>query len=127
MSDTTKIRILIADDSALYRDCLRDLLEEGFGFQVVGEACDGRQALDMARALLPDVVLMDVHLPLLSGQEATAAIVRELPTVRVVGLSMYADGPVVELLQRSGASAYVQKDDPVDELVEVIRRVVAGA
>lgn len=127
MNDTTKIRILIADDSVLYRDCLRDMLEEDFGFQVVGEAGDGRQALDMARALRPDVVLMDMHLPLLSGHEATAAIVRELPDVRVVGLSMYADGPVIELLQRSGAAAYVQKDDPVDDLVRVIRKVASEA
>lgn len=126
MNDTTKIRILIADDSALYRDCLRDMLED-FGFQVVGDAGDGRQALDMARTLRPDVVLMDLHLPLLSGHEATAAIVRELPRVRVVGPSLYADGPVTELLQRSGAAAYVQKDEPVDDLVEVIRRVAAEA
>ncbi len=117
------LRILIADDSDLYRDVLKVELEEDFGFEVVGEAGDGASAIELARELKPDVALIDLTLPGISGYEAMSIISWEVPGVRLIGLSMHAQSEVEPLVRRAGAHGYMEKDRPTGDLAREIRRV----
>lgn len=116
-----KIRILLADDHLVVRDGLARLLERQPDFQVVGQAADGQQAVDLVLRLRPDVVLMDVSMPGLSGVEATRCIVSQVPQVRVVGLSMYTDAGVASSMAEAGAVSYVRKTAPPEYLLAAIR------
>lgn len=116
-----KTRILLVDDSSLYRECLRYELEEDFGFAIVGEASTGPEAIDLARSHQPDVVLLDLGLPGSSGYGAIEQIASELPRIKIVGLSMSARDEVEPAVLRAGAHAFVEKDQPIDELVEQIQ------
>jgi DNA-binding NarL/FixJ family response regulator len=122
------IRIVVADDQALVRKGFRMLLEDDDGIEVVGEASDGREAVDVVRATLPDVVLMDIRMPEVDGLVATREIVADasLADVRVLILTTFElDEYVFEAL-RSGASGFLVKDtDPVD-LLRAVRVVAAG-
>ncbi len=120
------IRILLADDHEIVRQGLRSLLEKEPDIEVVGEAEDGRKVLGLVRQLLPDVVVMDISMPNLNGADATRHIVREFPKVRVIGLSIHSRRAFVADMLKAGASGYVLKECPVDELVEAIRIVAAG-
>ena len=120
------IRVLIADDHTLVREGIRMCLEALGDIVVVGEAADGREAVARARELLPDVVLMDVSMPGLSGIDATEQIRREQPAVRVVGLSMYDDEEYVTRLLRVGAVGYVLKRSAATELAAAVRAAHAG-
>jgi DNA-binding NarL/FixJ family response regulator len=118
--------VLIADDQALVRVGLRKILESEPGTSVVGEASDGGEAVEQARLLRPDLVLMDVRMPVLDGIEATRRIVRERPETRVVILTTFAlDGYVYESLH-AGASGFMLKDAPPEELVAAVRIVAGG-
>jgi DNA-binding NarL/FixJ family response regulator len=118
----SKLRVLIADDQALMRAGFRTVLEAAGDIEVVGEAEDGRQAVTSARALRPDVVLMDIRMPELDGIEAT----RQLPTYKVLILTTFGlDEYIVEAL-RAGASGFILKDVPAAELVRAVRVVAAG-
>ncbi|WP_371786479.1 response regulator [Streptosporangium subroseum] len=120
------IKILIVDDHALVRAGFRMILEVQDDMSVAGEAADGREALHRTRDLLPDVVLMDLHMPQADGITATGAITTELPGVRVLALSTFdLDEYVVEVL-RAGASGFLPKDISPEELVEGIRVVHRG-
>ena len=121
-----KVRVLLADDHRLMRAGLRGLLVAEEGFDVVGEAGDGRQAVALARDLVPDVVVMDVGMPDLNGIEATRRILSERPAIRVVALSMHADRRFVGEMMRAGAMAYLAKDCAYEELVTAIRAVTSG-
>ena len=120
------IRVLIADDEALTRETLRDYLELDDQLEIVAEASDGAIAVRQARALTPDVILMDMQMPIMDGVAATAAIMRELPATRILGLSTFtSDRYVVDLL-RAGAAGYLVKDTDPHALVDAVRRVAAG-
>jgi DNA-binding NarL/FixJ family response regulator len=120
------LRVLLADDHQIMRDGLRALLEAQSGMQVVGEAEDGRTACEMAARLRPDAVVMDIGMPELNGVDATRRIAAELPSVRVIALSMHADRRFVAEMLRAGASGYLVKDAAFEELVDAIRAVTQG-
>ncbi|NLG48919.1 MAG: PAS domain S-box protein [Chloroflexi bacterium] len=116
-----RIRVLVADDHQIMRDGLISLLRLEKDIEVVGEAADGRKALDLSRSLKPDVVIMDVSLPLLSGVEATRRITAELSDVAIIGLSMHEMGPMAQAMRDAGAVAYLPKGGPSGDLVRAIR------
>jgi two-component system response regulator NreC len=120
------MRILLADDHSMFREGLKKLLETNADFEVVGEASDGRQAVEMAMQYSPDVVLMDVSMPGLNGVEATRKILIDQPQTKVVGLSMHTDRRYPSELLRAGAAGYLPKDGSFDELEHAVRAVYAG-
>jgi len=123
---TRTARVLIADDQTLFRSGLARLLDADDRVQVVGEAVDGADAIKLALALKPDVVLMDIKMPNLDGIEATRRIVTENPEIRVLMLTTFeADNHVIQAL-KAGASGYVLKDSQAGAIVSSILAVVAG-
>ena len=118
------LRVLLADDHALFRQGVANLLAAENDFEVVGEAVDGRQALEMARELMPDVILMDISMPVMDGLEASRRIKAEMPAVRIVILTV-SDGPrsVLEAA-RSGAEACLSKKIEPLSLCGTLRGVV---
>ncbi len=117
------IRILIVDDSAAMRDALASLLDAAKGFEVVGFAGDGLEAVARAGELLPDVVLMDAQMPNMDGVEATRHIKQTLPGVGILVLSVFAD--CLEASIAAGAEGYLMKDCEPEELLSELRRVAA--
>ena len=120
------IRVLIADDHKIMLAGLRSLLEKQTDFDVVGEADNGRKAVQMAKEIKPDVVVMDVSMPDLNGIEATKQIIESLPGTRVVALSMHSDKRFVMGMLRAGASGYLLKDCASQELANAIVQVAGG-
>jgi DNA-binding NarL/FixJ family response regulator len=120
------LRILLVDDHALLREGLRAILSRESGLEVVGEAGDGHAAVELARALEPDVVLMDVGMPGLNGIDATHRIKAECPHARVIALSTHSDRRYVRGMLEAGAAGYVLKVSAYDELREAVRAVAAG-
>ncbi|MHC4479887.1 MAG: response regulator [Planctomycetota bacterium] len=120
------IRVLLADDHTIVRKGLTALLEDLDGMEVVGEAGDGREALELARELAPDIVLMDVTMPNLNGVEATRQIAEAVPGAKVIALSIHSDRQFIQEMLRAGAAAYVRKGSSVRELSAAIRSVVQG-
>src|ERR1700726_3607298 len=118
-----RVRILLADDHTLMRAGIRSLLEKMPGVEVVGEAADGREALNLVKTHLPNVVLMDIAMAGLNGLEATARIAREFPNVKVIILSMHANEEYVLQTLRSGAAGYLLKDAATAELELAIQAV----
>ena len=123
---TTQIRILIADDHTLLRNGICALLEAEQAMVIVGEANDGREAVKMADQLKPDVVLMDIAMPLLNGMEATRQIKREHPEINVLVLTMYDHEEYFRQMLEVGASGYIIKRAAATELVSAIRAVHNG-
>jgi DNA-binding NarL/FixJ family response regulator len=120
------IRLLLADDQPLLRTGFRMVLGGEDDFDIVGEAGDGAEAVDLARRLLPDVVLMDIRMPRLDGVAATRAIVDARLPVRVLILTTFDLDEYVVGALRAGASGFLAKDVPADDLVAAIRTVAAG-
>jgi DNA-binding NarL/FixJ family response regulator len=120
------IRILLADDHALMRRGLRALLERQNGFAVVAEAADGREAVETAAAVSPDVAVIDIGMPNLNGIEAARRITEKRPETAVVILSMHADESYVLRALKSGARGYLLKDSPEEDLINAIRAVHNG-
>lgn len=114
------IRLMLADDHRILREGLRRAMAEE-GFEVVGEAGDGEEAVRLAVELHPDVVLMDVSMPDVDGVEATRRIRQLLPDMRIIMLTMHADQEVVAAALRAGASGYLVKDCSVEEIAEAVR------
>jgi len=121
-----KVRIILADDHTVMRAGLRALLERQPGLEVVGEAEDGRQTVELACAHVPDVVVMDIAMPILNGVEATRRLIRQQPTISVVILSMYSDESYVMRALEAGAHAYLLKDSAVTDLIRAIEAVSQG-
>jgi len=121
-----QVRILLADDHNIIRDGMRLLLERQPGFEVVGEASDGRETIDLVATRLPDVVVMDIAMPNMNGIEATRRIVEKHPRIGVVILSMHYDESYVIRSLRSGARGYLLKDAVKSELIAAIRAVAQG-
>ncbi len=103
------------------RHGLASLLAEATDVELVGEAGNGREAVDLAYQLRPDVVIMDVAMPLMNGDEAARQILRHLPQTRIVALSMYDEAGAAEKMHRAGAEAYLLKTAPADELLAAVR------
>jgi len=121
-----RIRLLLADDHAVVRSGTRQLLERQPDFQIVGEAADGEETVNLARELQPDVVVMDVRMPKLTGVEATRRIKAEYPNIYVLVLTAHDDDEYVFALLQAGANGYLLKTAEIDELVRAIRTVAAG-
>lgn len=121
-----RIRLLVADDHALLRQALRVLLESQSGLEVVGEATNGRDAVDCAERLLPDVVLMDMVMPGLNGIDATRQILKRSPSTRVLILTAYLEDERLVQALRAGASGYVVKNSDLEELLLAIQSVYRG-
>ena len=119
------IKVLIADDHQIVRQGLRTLLEREPDLEVVAEADNGRSTVRLARESHPEVIIMDVAMPDLNGIEATRQIISEMPKVKVIALSMYADRRFVANMLKAGASGYLLKDCASEELVRAIRVVLA--
>lgn len=120
------IRVLLVDDHQLTRLGLKTALSRDKDIQIVGEAADGATAVELARQLRPDVVLMDIQLPGLNGVEATRRIVQELPDVKVIMLTMYREEQLTVEALRMGAKGYLHKDADPDELLDTIKTVASG-
>jgi PAS domain S-box-containing protein len=120
------VRILIAEDHRMMRDALASLLEKEPGFEVVGLAEDGLEAVHLARKVKPDVVLMDVNMPRMDGIEATRRITAELPEIKVIGLSVHAEPQIASEMLAAGATSFVAKSSSPEELIEAIRTAVGS-
>jgi DNA-binding NarL/FixJ family response regulator len=120
------IRVLLVDDHVLVRDGLAALLDVIGGFEVVGEAGTGEEAIERAQSLRPDVVLMDVRLPDIDGVEATRRIRAVLPDIGVLMLTMYDDDATVFAAMRAGAQGYLLKDAEPEDVAGAIRAVTSG-
>lgn len=121
------IRVLLADDHGVVRKGLRFLLERQPGVEITGEAADGREAVRLAETGEPDIVIMDIAMPLLNGIEATAQIVKRNPGVGVIILSMYSDEDYLLSALNAGAKGYLLKDSAEVDLVRAIQAVHKGA
>jgi len=119
------IRLLLADDHTMLREGLRRSME-GEGFDVVGEASDGEEAARMAEQLHPDVILMDVSMPVLDGVEATRLVKERTPDVQVVMLTMHADHEIIAKAVRAGAAGYLVKDCTTEEVAQMVRMAASG-
>lgn len=121
-----KIRILLADDHAVVRQGFKMILSAQPDMEVVGEAANGREAVELAEQVKPDIVLTDVAMPELNGIEATRRLLASLPHSRVIALSMHKDSVYVREVLRAGARGYLLKDSGAEDLVSAIRAVAKG-
>jgi two-component system, NarL family, response regulator LiaR len=124
--EATPARILIADDHALVREGLRTMLSGEDGIEVIAEANDGRQALDLCRELGPDLVLMDVRMPVMDGLEATKRIKKEMPKTSVMMVTMHENPDYLFEAVKAGAAGYVLKDASGERLLSAVRRTLEG-
>jgi CheY-like chemotaxis protein/two-component sensor histidine kinase len=122
----SRIRVALADDHAILRQGLVSLLMEEPDIEIVGEAGNGQEAVELARRMQPDVFLMDVTMPMVDGIEATRQITADLPAVRVVGLSMHDEEGMADAMARAGAAAYLPKGGAFNRLIETIRAMAVG-
>ncbi|TVR74072.1 MAG: DNA-binding response regulator [Sphaerobacteraceae bacterium] len=120
------IRVIVADDHDLFREGLRQLLENVPAIEVVGEACDGQEAIQLVMNHQPDVVLMDINMPRMDGIRATEYIVKNFPGTNVVVLTMYQDDEYAIHAVRAGAKSYLLKNTRSDDVVEAIKVAASG-
>lgn len=121
------ITILIADDHTLFRDGLKRILDMEPDIEVVAEAGNGHQAVEMACRYRPDVVLMDINMPSMNGIEATRIIRQKIPSASIIALTIHDDEAYLKELIRAGCSGYILKDIATANLIEAIRAVASGA
>lgn len=119
-------RILLVDDHQILRDGLRASLDQEVGMDVVGEAGDGETAVRLARRLKPDVTIMDLGLPGMTGIDATRRIVADIPEAKIIVLSMYPKAALITEVLKAGASGYILKENALWSVVEAIKKVSAG-
>lgn len=119
-SSQTKIRVLFVDDHEMIRQGLISMIADQPDIRILGEAANGKEALEMVRRLKPDVVVMDVSMPVMDGIEATRRIRDESSGVRVIGLSMYEDEKVAQRMLKAGAEAFITKTASSVELLKAI-------
>ncbi len=120
------IRIIIADDHQLFREGLANLLADSKEIEILAQAGDGREAIDKAKELKPDVIIMDIGMPVLDGVEATRQLLQESPGARVIALSMHADKQYIKGMFEAGACGYLFKNCAYNELIKAIRAVHEG-
>lgn len=121
-----RVRILVADDHTVVRQGLIQILQTVPGIEIIGEAVHGQEAVDMALSLHPDIILMDITMPKLSGLEATRQITSRLPGIRIIGLSMHEKEEMKQTLIMAGACDYLSKNSPLEEIVGAIRQAVSA-
>jgi DNA-binding NarL/FixJ family response regulator len=121
-----EIKVLIVDDHPVFRDGLRNILSAASDLRVIGEAQDGAEAIAFAQSLQPDVVVMDINIPILNGLQATRHIKNELPHIYIIILTAYDDDEQIYHAIRTGASAYYPKDVSPERLIDTIRHVSQG-
>jgi two-component system NarL family response regulator len=118
-----KMRVLLADDHQMFRQALRFILDRDPNIEVIGEAADGQEAITLARQIEPDVVCMDISMPVMDGMEATRRLFAASPSIRIIGLSAHSDQYYVMEMMDAGASGYVSKSEPADEIMRAIHTV----
>lgn len=123
----SQTRIVLADDHQLFRAGVANLLQKEEGFEVVGTAKDGEEAIRLARQLQPDVIVMDIHLPGSDGISATRQILSEFPDAKILALSNFETEDYVVNMLRSGAKGYILKEAPMEELVLAIKTIANGS
>ena len=123
---TKEIRLILADDHAVVRSGTRELLEQKADLRIVGEASNGEEAVRLAQELQPDVLVMDVRMPKMSGIEATRRIKAEAPEIKILVLTAHDDDEYVFALLQAGANGYLLKTAEIEELVRAIRTVASG-
>jgi DNA-binding NarL/FixJ family response regulator len=121
-----RIKVLIVDDHRVVREGLSAILQSKESIHVLGEAQDGQEAVEKARSLLPDVILMDVSMPKMTGVEATRIIKREFPHIGIIALTMYEEQQYIFDLVRGGATGYLLKDSDSEQIVKAIQSVYRG-
>ena len=121
-----KIRVLIVDDHGVFRNGLKAVINHQADMEVVGEAEDGEKAVALTRELQPDIILMDVKMPVLDGAETTSRILSEMPGMKIVALSIYADDGFMANMMRAGALGYILKGCDTEELSDTIRRIAGS-
>lgn len=122
----TKLRVFVADDHAVLRDGLKALVRAEPDMEIVGEADNGRTTYEKAKELVPDVVLMDISMPDLSGVQATELLKRDCPSIKILILTAYKEKGYLDRLLKVGASGFVLKFSAAEELIGAIRLVAAG-
>jgi len=120
------IKVLLVDDHELVRMGIKRLLQDVTGIKVIGEASTGEDAVLSAKELIPDVVIMDVHMPGIGGLEATRKMIRHNPDVKILALTIYEDEPYPSRLLQAGASGYITKGCDPDEMIRAIRTIHSG-
>ncbi len=121
-----KLRILLADDHKIIREGIRHLIAKERDMEVVGEAENGRSAVELAKKLAPDIILMDISMPVMNGIEATRAILAKNAKAKVICLSMYGDKRFLSEMFSGGACGYLMKDCKFEEIAAAIRAVTSG-
>jgi len=116
-----RIQVLVVDDHKIVREGLASLLGEQPDIEVIGQAGNGQEAVRMTSRLRPDVVIMDISMPLMNGDEATREIKMQMPDTRIVALSMFEDEEMIKKMLRAGADSYVLKTAPSAKLIAAIR------
>lgn len=121
-----KIRVLIVDDHPLMLDALRDAIEIDNNFEIVGEAGDGQEATDLAKTLKPEVILMDLSMPMLNGIEATKQILRENPEIKILAITSSGDDETVIEAIRAGVVGYILKSSKIKQILTGLQEVANG-
>lgn len=121
-----KIKVLIAEDHGTVRDGIKMIVNSQEDMEIVGEACDGREAVELARKLMPDIVLMDVSMPNLNGLKAAAMLKRIAPDIKILTLTRHTDDAYLQELLLAGVAGYALKQSLSDELIRAIRVIHAG-
>lgn len=120
------IKILIADDHQLFREGLINLLTDSSEIEVIAQADNGKETIKKARKFNPDIVIMDIGMPVMNGVEATEILKKELPDIKVIAISMYSDKHFIKGMLEAGASGYLLKNCTYDQLIEAINAVYSG-
>jgi two-component system, NarL family, invasion response regulator UvrY len=120
------IKVLLVDDHELVRMGIKRLLQDAPGLKVVGEVASGEEAVLQAKELIPDVVVMDVHMPGIGGLEATRKMLRHNPDIKILALTIYEDEPYPSRLLQAGASGYITKGCDPEEMIRAIRTIYSG-
>jgi NarL family two-component system response regulator LiaR len=126
ITKSSKVKIMLADDHPLLRQALRDVLEKQTDLEVIAEASDGEEAVKLATELLPDVVIMDISMPILNGLEATKQIKANCPAIAILVLTVHSDNEHILGILQAGAGGYLTKSVYGDEVINAVRALVSG-
>lgn len=121
-----RARVLIADDNLFFRESLREVLSGLEEFEIGGEATNGAEAISLTKELSPDIILMDINMPVVNGFEATPRILREHPKVKIIALSLHKELVYCRKMMQLGAMGYVIKTTPFTEIIIALKEVAAG-